>query len=134
MHTDLEGAWNPGDYAFHLTRRARGLPFWFSMAVHGIRAYREAIETVLETARQSAALIGKSAHLELIREPELSVVLFRRRGWGTDDYRSWSTRLLREQIAFVTPTTWEGEPVARLAFLHPDTNLGIVEEIISSMA
>jgi glutamate/tyrosine decarboxylase-like PLP-dependent enzyme len=134
MHTDVEGAWNPGDYAFHLTRRARGLPFWFSLAVHGIRAYREAIETVLETARQTAALISQAPHLQLIREPELSVVLFRRRGWGLDDYRSWSTRLLIEQIAFVTPTQWEGEPVARLAFLHPDTNLEIIEEIIASMA
>ena len=24
--------WNPSDYAYHLTRRARGLPFWFSLA------------------------------------------------------------------------------------------------------
>ncbi|MFZ0171212.1 MAG: pyridoxal-dependent decarboxylase [Acidimicrobiales bacterium] len=134
MHTDEEGEWNPGDYAFHLTRRARGLPFWFSVAVHGIGAYREAIESVLETTRQSAALITQSAHLELIREPELSVVLFRRRGWGADDYRSWSTRLLREQIAFVTPTNWEGEPVARLAFLHPDTSLDVVAEVVDSMA
>jgi aromatic-L-amino-acid/L-tryptophan decarboxylase len=134
MHTDVEGAWNPGDYAFHLTRRARGLPFWFSVAVHGIASYREAIEAVLETARESAGLIRRAPHLELIREPELSVVLFRRLGWGLEDYRSWSTRLLREQIAFVTPTHWEGEAVARLAFLHPDTNLEVVDEIVRSMA
>jgi aromatic-L-amino-acid decarboxylase len=29
------GDWNPSDYAFHLTRRARGLALWFSLAVHG---------------------------------------------------------------------------------------------------
>ena len=33
-------AWNPSDYAFHLTRRARGLPFWFSLATYGTRALR----------------------------------------------------------------------------------------------
>jgi glutamate/tyrosine decarboxylase-like PLP-dependent enzyme len=27
--------WNPWDYGVHLTRRARGLPFWFSLATHG---------------------------------------------------------------------------------------------------
>ena len=27
--------WNPSDYAYHLSRRARGLPFWFSLATHG---------------------------------------------------------------------------------------------------
>ena len=28
-----EPEWNPSDYAVHLSRRARGLPFWFSLAV-----------------------------------------------------------------------------------------------------
>ena len=31
--------WNPADYAVQLSRRARGLPFWFSLAVHGTDAY-----------------------------------------------------------------------------------------------
>jgi aromatic-L-amino-acid decarboxylase len=134
MRASPDGAWNPGDYAFHLTRRARGLPFWFSIAVHGIGAYRSAIEAVLVIARQSANLIKSAPHLELIREPDLSVVLFRRPGWGRDDYRAWSTRLLHEQIAFVTPTTWDDEPVARLAFLHPETTLDTVSQVIASMA
>jgi len=30
IHTD-DGEWNPTDYAYHLTRRARGLAIWFSM-------------------------------------------------------------------------------------------------------
>ena len=30
--------WNPSDYAVHLTRRARGVPFWFSLAAHGTDA------------------------------------------------------------------------------------------------
>ena len=29
--------WNPTDYSIGLTRRARGLPFWFSLATHGTR-------------------------------------------------------------------------------------------------
>jgi glutamate/tyrosine decarboxylase-like PLP-dependent enzyme len=134
MHTGVEGEWNPGDYALHLTRRTRGLPFWFSLAVHGIAAYREAIETVLATTRSCADLIERTPQLELIREPELSVVLFRRRGWGEDQYRAWSRRLLAEQRALVTPTRWEGAPVARLAFLHPDTTIETVEEILAFMA
>ena len=31
----VEGEWNPSDYAIQLSRRARGLPFWFSLAMHG---------------------------------------------------------------------------------------------------
>ena len=50
--------WNPTDYAYHLTRRARGLPLWFSLAVHGTAAYTEAIEAGLRLARETAAEIS----------------------------------------------------------------------------
>ncbi len=125
--------WNPSDYAYHLTRRARGLPLWFSLAVHGTDAYRDAIETVLAMAQAAADLVAAS-HLELVRRPELSIVLFRRPGWDRADYESWSSRLLAEQVAFVTPTTWEGEPVGRLALLHPDTSPAVIEDIVASTA
>jgi glutamate/tyrosine decarboxylase-like PLP-dependent enzyme len=35
----VEGEWNPSDFSVQLTRRARGLPFWFSLAVHGTAGY-----------------------------------------------------------------------------------------------
>lgn len=136
MHEEDQAAeaWNPGDFAFHLTRRARGLPFWFSLAVNGLAAYRDAVERALETARQAAVLIDEAPHLELIRPPELSVVLFRRPGWDAAGYRAWSSELLRSQRALVTPSAWEGEAAARFAFLHPDTSIDLVREIVDSMA
>ena len=131
---DEPDEWNPPDYAYQLTRRARGLPLWFSLAVHGADAYREAIERVLSTARATADRIRALPHLELVRVPELSIVLFRRTGWTSTDYDAWSARLLDEQIAFVTPSRWHGESVARLAFLHPETTLDIVDEILATTA
>jgi aromatic-L-amino-acid/L-tryptophan decarboxylase len=131
IHDDTH-EWNPSDYAYQLTRRARGLPLWFSLAVNGTDAYRDAIERVLATARAAADRIRALPHLQLVREPELSIVLFRRAGWTATDYDAWSARLLAEQIAFVTPTRWHDEPVARLAFLHPETTLDLVDEILST--
>ncbi len=61
-------------------------------------------------------------------------MLLRRTGWSKLDYELWSARLLHDQIGFVTPTTWEGETVARFAFLHPNTTVGMVDEILESMA
>ena len=121
LHTDRPEEWNPSDYAYHLTRRARGLPLWFSFAVNGLDAYRDAVEDGLSIARRAAALIEETPQTELVRRPELSVVLFRRPGWRKTDYEEWSARLLMDQTGFVTPTTWEGETVARFAFLHPNT-------------
>jgi len=115
LHEAGAEAYNPSDYAIHLTRRARGLPLWFSLAVNGTDAYRDAVEAVLDTAQRTAELIERTAHVELARRPELSVVLFRRPGWDRAAYDEWSNRLLESQVGFVTPTTWEGEPVARLA-------------------
>jgi aromatic-L-amino-acid decarboxylase len=125
--------WNPTDYAYHLTRRARGLPLWFSLAVYGVRAYSDAIEAAISLARQAAAEIADRDYLELIREPELGVVLFRRVGWAPAQYTRWADQLLHDQVAFIPPTAWEGETVARFAFLHPHTSIGLVREILDRM-
>jgi glutamate/tyrosine decarboxylase-like PLP-dependent enzyme len=130
---DPAGEWNPSDYAYHLTRRARGLPLWFSLSVHGTDAYGEAIETAIDLARQTAREIRIRPDLELIREPELGVVLFRRSGWDAAQYTAWADRLLRDQVAFIPPTAWEGETVARFAFLHPQTSMDLVRQILDRM-
>ena len=130
---DTPGEWNPTDYAYHLTRRARGLPLWFSLSVYGTDAYSEAIEAAIGLARRTADEIRRRDHLELIREPELGVVLFRRRGWDSARYNRWAAQLLTDQIAFIPPSAWEGETVARFAFLHPDTSMDLVAQILDRM-
>ena len=132
IHTAPAG-WNPTDYAYHLTRRARGLPLWFSLAVHGVRAYTEAIESAISLAHRAADEIGTRDYLELIREPGLGVVLFRRKGWAPAQYADWADRLLHDQVAFMPPTSWEGETVARFAFLHPHTSMELVRQILDRM-
>ena len=130
---DRPGEWNPTDYAYHLTRRARGLPLWFSLSVYGVDAYTEAIETAIALARRAADEIRSRSNLELIREPSLGVVLFRRAGWDAGQYTAWADRLLQDQVAFIPPSAWEGETVARFAFLHPHTSMDLVREILDRM-
>jgi glutamate/tyrosine decarboxylase-like PLP-dependent enzyme len=125
--------WNPSDYAVHLSRRARGFPMWYSLAVHGTDLYAEAIDQAVVIAEETSALIKTLDHVELCRDPTLSIVLFRRHGWSPEDYLEWSHQLLRDQIALVTPSKWEGETVARFAFLNPNTTMEMVREILDSM-
>ena len=124
--------WNPSDFGIHLSRRARGLPFWFSLCTNGVEAYRSAVQRGIDLAAWTAERIEASDHLELVRPAGLSVVLFRRRGWDGARYNAWGQELLNRQVAFVTPTKWEGETVGRLAFLHPDTTEELVTEILDS--
>ena len=126
--------WSPSNYAYHLSRRARGLPFWFSLATYGTDAYRAAIEKVLALTRETAEEVRRHPDLELLMEPDLSVVLFRRTGWSPDEYERWWRRILDAQIGFVQPTTWEGEKVMRLCFINPRTTIDHVRAILGTMA
>lgn len=125
---------NPSDYSVGLTRRARGLPFWFSLATHGTDAYTAAIERTLEVTRYAAAEIGRRDYLELLREPDTSVVVFRRVGWTPQQYQRWSDRLLLANFAFVVPTSHEGETVTRFAIVNPNTDEGDISNILDTMA
>jgi L-2,4-diaminobutyrate decarboxylase len=124
---------NASDYGVQLTRRPRGLPFWFSLAVHGTDAYTEAVERTLTVTREAADQIRGRDELELVAEPELSVLVFRRRGWQAADYARWATGLRESGTAFVLPTTHKGETVARLALVNPRTTLEDVEMVLESM-
>lgn len=125
---------NPSDYAIGLTRRARGLPFWFSLAMHGTAAYSRAVERTLEVARFAAQEIARRPHLELLHDPQLSVVVFRRVGWTPQYYQVWSDQLLRAGDAFVVPTTHDGETVTRFAIVNPRTSEDDIRLVLDTMA
>jgi len=130
LHDEMpDEIFNPTDVAYHLTRRARGLPLWFSLCVNGVAAYRDAVSASILLARETADYIRTLDHIELILEPTLSVVLWRRPGWVAADYDTLQQILIDRQIAFLTPTKWQGETVGRFAFLHPHTELDLVKEI-----
>jgi glutamate/tyrosine decarboxylase-like PLP-dependent enzyme len=126
--------WNPTDYAVGLSRRARGLPFWFSLATHGTEAYTAAIERTLAVTRFAAEEIRRRQYVELVREPDLSVVVFRRLGWTPGQYQQWSDRLLADEFAFVVPTSHEGETLTRFAIVNPQTTEADISAILDTMA
>jgi L-2,4-diaminobutyrate decarboxylase len=127
------GLWNPADYSFGLTRRTRGLPLWFSLATHGVQKYREAIETNIDLAHQVADLISGLDYLELVREPELSVVVFERKGWNLADYDNWSEKLLKDEVGFVVSSSHQGKPNTRFAIVNPLTSIELLSQILESM-
>ena len=125
--------WNPSDFAINLTRRARGLPLWFSLATHGIGTYREAIRDNVNLAHKIAQEIRTRDYLQLVRDPQLSVVVFERIGWEQKDYDAWSEKLLAEQIALVLPSSLRGRPHTRFAIVNPMTTFELLVEILDTM-
>jgi L-2,4-diaminobutyrate decarboxylase len=129
-----DAAFNPSDYGVHLTRRPRGVPFWFSLAVHGTDAYTEAIERTLALTREAAEEIRARPDLDLILDPELTVLVFRRRGWTAADYDRWAAGLRESGTAFVLPTAVSGEPAARLAIVNPLTTIDDIRQVLDHIA
>ncbi|MEP6946062.1 MAG: aminotransferase class V-fold PLP-dependent enzyme [Acidobacteriota bacterium] len=134
-----EGArgFNPSDYQIQLTRRVRGLPLWFSLAMHGTDRYEVAIERGIELAQIAGRLITESEHTELVREPSLSCVLYRRIGWTPEDYREWTYKNHKSGFALVAPTKWRNpsgpETVSRFCFINPDTTEKDIQDILDTM-
>lgn len=125
---------NPSDLAFHLTRRTRGLPFWFTLVVHGTDAVAAAVRAGIDLARRAAEIVVSIGDpVRLVMEPQLSVVLFERAGWCRDDWYRWAEQALADGLAFVTPTTWRGRDVGRLVFLHPGTDMDTVHRLLQRL-
>ena len=133
LETLHDDSWSPSDYAIHLTRRVRGLPFWFSLAAHGTDAYSKAVEEGIRLAKDSAKLIAAHPNLELVCEPELSIVAFTRKGWSPAQYQEWSDALLEKQIGFIPPSKHAGESILRFAFVNPWTSMDDVQMILDTL-
>lgn len=129
---------NPTDYQIQLTRRVRGLPLWFSLATHGTDKYKEAVERGIELAQIAGRMIEEDPNVELVREPSLSCVLFRRKGWKPEEYTQWMYENHDKGLALVAPTKWKQgdhfETVTRFCFINPDTTEEDIRIILDTMA
>src|SRR4029077_13271175 len=65
------------DRTLEYSRPFRSLKLWLALRVHGLAAFRSAIERNLAEAQLFADLVRERPELELLGEPELSVVPFR---------------------------------------------------------
>lgn len=134
-----EGArgFNPADYQIQLTRRLRGLPLWFSLAMHGTDRYKWAVERGISLALEAARQIQEHPYLELVRDPSLSCVLFRRTGWEAERYTEWTYTNHKAGLALVTPTQWRttkgAETVLRFCFINPDTTDSDIAMILETL-
>ncbi len=68
-----------------------------------------------------------------MRDPDLSVIVFRRLGWTPRQYQQWSDPAA-EEFAFVVPTSHDGETLTRFAIVNPKTSEDDITSILDTMA
>jgi len=105
------------------------MPLWFSLAVYGTNAYAEAVERSITTLLRAPSNRDRP-YLELVRRPELSIVVFRRRDWSLEDYNAWSTDLLAAQRGFVTRPPGRAPPPPA-SHLAPRPDMAMLEGILA---
>jgi glutamate/tyrosine decarboxylase-like PLP-dependent enzyme len=91
------------------------------------------MEQSLTVARQAADLVEAHPNLELVCQPELSIVAFIRTGWKTSDYQQWSDKLLADQIGFIPPSSHKGQSILRFAIVNPWTKISDIEMILATL-
>lgn len=83
---------SPTEYGPELSRDFRGLRVWLALQLHGAAAFRDALEEKLRLAETLAQAVVALPTLELVDEPQLSVVPFRPRRRDGETLDAWSAR------------------------------------------
>ena len=122
-----------------LSRDFRGLRVWLPIKMHGIAAFRRALDEKLDLAAWAAAELRKVAGVEIVAEPQLSLLAFRvtKAGLGdaaTDDLN----RRVMEAVnargrVYVTSTTVRGRFLIRICVLSFRTHLDRMQMAIEDL-
>src|SRR6266571_107179 len=128
---------NFSDYSAELSRDARGLRVWLPIVLHGLGAFREALNEKLDLARYAYEALSQIPSLEVPWEPELSIVAFRV-GAGEDQASNAATADLLRRInatrRFVlSSTVVDGRFTIRIAVLSFRTHHDRIEELIDTI-
>jgi aromatic-L-amino-acid decarboxylase len=128
------------DLSPELTRPFRGLRVWLPLKMHGIRPFREALDEKLDLARWAAEELRKIPGIEMLAEPELSLLAFRLVPPGATDPEALNrvNRKLIERVnarkrVFITGTLLHGRFAVRICVLsfrtHHDRVAMALEDI-----
>lgn len=119
-----------------MSRRARAMTVWATLAAYGRNGCRRMVERHLDLAQRVAARVEAADDLELLAPVPLNIVCFRYRSNGLDDgaLDDVNTRLgqavLEDGRVFVGTTRWQGRVAFRPAIVNWRTTEADVDLLI----
>jgi aromatic-L-amino-acid decarboxylase len=112
------------------TRPFRGLLMWLPLQLHGVAAFRETLDRMLDLAADAADRLRRIPGIEVPRDPELSIALFRATAGDEATQRLLDTINTSGRF-HVSSTTIDGRVTIRLAFLHPRSGRDLLDELVA---
>jgi aromatic-L-amino-acid decarboxylase len=123
------------DFADHgpeLTRAFRGIRLWLPLHLHGVAAFRAALDEKLDLADWAYTALKAEPALQVYGPPELTTVAFRCAA-RDDATAELLRRVNAEQRVLLSSTRLDGRFVGRIAILNHRTDRGRVEEAVSAV-
>lgn len=130
-----------------LSKPFRGLRLWLALQLHGVQAFRDALEEKLALTQFAADELRAMPDIEILAEPQLSVVAFRHRPPGLEDaalvvLNEWNRALLDRINArgrvYLSGTNLRGAFALRICVLsfrtHRDRMEACLEDVRAAMA
>ena len=119
---------NYNEYSPELSRDARGLRVWFPLVLHGVDAFRGALDEKLDLTERLDAALRDVPVLQIGWTPQLSVVAFRLRDAGEDANRELLARINTSRRVFLSSTLIRGEYWIRACIVSHRTHADRVDE------
>jgi aromatic-L-amino-acid decarboxylase len=121
---------NFAEYSAELSRDFRGLRVWFPLKLHGVSAFREALDEKLDLAEHLYEGLKAVPELELPWQPELTVVPFRLRDGDDEANRRLLDAINASKRVFLSSTVVEGRFTLRACILSHRTHRDRIDECI----
>lgn len=133
---NTDAVYSPSDLSPELSKHFRALRMWLPLKLHGVAAFRAALEEKMLLAQYAHEQISKMPGFETGPEPELSVFMFRcNPGTGDPDKlnREIHRMIIDDGEIFFSTTTHKGHFMLRLAVLSFRTHLDTIDETLRTL-
>jgi len=127
---------NFSDLSPELSRDFRGLRIWLPLVLHGLGAFKDAIEEKIELTRWAWEQLREDTRFEIVDEPQLSVIAFRLKGEGpaADHLNEELQRKVNARgRVFLSSTRLDGRYVIRLCVLSFRTHQDRVRDAVLAL-
>ncbi len=122
------------EYSPELSRPNRGLRVWMPLKLHGVGAFREALDEKLDLTDHLHDAFRQIPQLEIPWEPQLTVVPFRLRDADEATNRRFLDMINASKRVFLSSTLVHGEYVLRVCIVSHRTHRDRIDECIDIVA
>jgi aromatic-L-amino-acid decarboxylase len=121
---------NYSEHSAELSRDWRGLRVWMPLRLHGVAAFREALDEKLDLARYLADAFADDPRIELCWQPQLTVITFRLAGADDETQKTFLARINASKRVFLSSTMIHGRYTLRVCIVSHRTHKDRIDECI----